>query len=330
MTSPVQHTCVSCGTALPASASLGLCPGCAFREALLLDSDETTPDGVLRRIGDYDLLEETGRGGMGVVYRARQRSLERTVALKVLLGGYFAGDEGRRRFRAEAAAAARLNHPGIVAIHEAGEADGQPFYSMDFIEGETLATMLRRGPLPFRQAAELTEKIAAALHCAHTQGVLHRDLKPSNVLIDESGAPHVTDFGLAKILNDARPEDDGITLTNQIVGSPAWMAPEQAAANAAPLTPAVDVYAAGAVLYEMLTGRPPFHGETPQAVLEQVQTADPVPPRRLNVSIPADLETICLKCLEKEPRRRYASAAALSEDLRRFMAGEPVLARPPG
>jgi WD40 repeat protein len=330
MTSPGQHTCISCGAALPASASLGLCPGCAFREALLLEADETTPDGVLRRIGDYDLLEETGRGGMGVVYRARQRSLERTVALKVLLGGYFAGEEGRRRFRAEAAAAARLNHPGIVAIHEAGEADGQPFYSMDFIEGETLAVMLRRGPLLFRQAAELTEKIAAALHCAHTQGVLHRDLKPSNVLIDESGAPHVTDFGLAKILNDARPQDDGITLTNQIVGSPAWMAPEQAAAQAAPLTPAVDVYAAGAVLYEMLTGRPPFHGETPQAVLEQVQIADPVPPGRLNASIPADLETVCLKCLEKDPRRRYASAAALAEDLRRFLSGEPVLASPPG
>ena len=327
---PAQHTCISCGASLPASASLGLCGGCSFREALLLDSAESTPEGVLRRVGDYDLLDETGRGGMGVVYRARQRSLERTVALKVLLGGHFAGEDGRRRFRAEAAAAARLNHPGIVAIHEAGETDGQPFYSMDFIEGETLSAMLRRGPLSFRQAAELAAKMAAALHHAHTQGVLHRDLKPSNVLIDASGEPHVTDFGLAKIFNDARPQDDGITLTNQIVGSPAWMAPEQAAAKPGTLTPAVDVYAAGAVLYEMLTGRPPFHGETPQAVLEQVQTAEPVPPRRLNVSIPADLDTVCLKCLEKEPRRRYASAGLLAEDLQRFLSGEPVLARPPG
>jgi hypothetical protein len=330
MTSPVQHTCISCGAALPASASLGLCPGCAFREALLLDADGSTPEGVLRRIGDYELLEETGRGGMGVVYRARQRSLERTVALKVLLGGYFAGEEGRRRFRAEAAAAARLNHPGIVSIHEAGEADGQPYYSMDFIEGPTLAALLRSGPLLFRQAAELTAKIADALHGAHSQGVLHRDLKPSNVLIDEAGAPHVTDFGLAKILNDVRPQDAGITLTHQIVGSPAWMAPEQAAAKPSPLTPAVDVYAAGAVLYEMLAGRPPFHGETPQAVLEQVQSTDPVPPGRLNASVPADLETVCLKCLEKDPRRRYASAAALADDLRRFLSGGPVLASPPG
>lgn len=322
--------CTECGSPLRGSLGLGLCGACAFQQALGLDEASSENDGVLRRFGDYDLLEETGRGGMGVVYRARQRSLDRIVALKVLLGGHFAGEDGRKRFQAEAEASARLRHPGLVAIHEAGEVDGQPFFSMDFVEGRTLAQEIQGRPLSFVRAAHIAEHIARAVHHAHTHGILHRDLKPSNVLLDAAGEPHVTDFGLAKTFNQASLGGNGLTLTGQVVGSPSWMAPEQAFGLAEQLTPACDVYSLGAVLYEMLTGRPPFHGETSQAIFEQARAADPIPPRRLNASVPRDLETVCLRCLEKQPSRRYASASLLAEDLARFLAGEPVHARPIG
>lgn len=282
-----------------------------------------------KRGGDYELLEEVARGGMGVVYRARQRSLGRIVALKVLLGGTFAGDAGRRRFLAEAAAAARLVHPHIVAVHEAGELDGQPFYSMDYVQGRTLAELLREGPLPVSRAAGYVATIARAIHYSHGEGVLHRDLKPSNVLVDDQDQPRVTDFGLAKAWG-TRGEGDALTLTGQALGSPAYMPPEQALGPAAQLGPTCDVYALGAVLYECVTGVPPFRGETPHAVLEQVQSREPVPPGRLNGSVSRDLETVCLKCLEKDPARRYATAGELGEDLGRFLRGEPVHARPLG
>jgi eukaryotic-like serine/threonine-protein kinase len=323
--------CTECGSPLRGSLGLSLCGACSFQQALGLD--EVSPDadeGVLRRFGDYDLLEETGRGGMGVVYRARQRSLDRIVALKVLLGGHFAGEDGRKRFQTEAEATARLRHPGLVAIHEAGEVDGQPFYSMDFVEGRTLAQEIRAGPMTSARAARIAEHIARAVHHAHLHGILHRDLKPSNVLLDAADEPHVTDFGLAKLFDEASRGNRSLTMTGQVVGSPAWMAPEQAFGQPDQLTPSADVYSLGSMLYEMLTGRPPFHGETPQAIFEQARTADPVTPRRLNASVPRDLETVCLHCLEKQPSHRYASALLLADDLARFQAGEPVHARPIG
>ncbi len=344
--------CTECGGPIRGSAGLGLCGACALRGAIDLRNSRGVEEaanerGRPRRFGDYDLLEELARGGMGVVYRARQRSLAREVALKVLLGGAFAGEDGRRRLRAEAAAAGRLQHPNIVAVHDAGVIDGQPFFSMTLVEGPTLADVARAGALPATRAARYVARIAEAVHYAHTQGVLHRDLKPSNVILDANDEPHVTDFGLAKQLVGMRstasvtPSEnmvdevelvptDNLTVTGQVLGSPAYMPPEQATGRSRELGPATDVYSLGAILYELLTGRPPFLGETAHTVIEQVKTLDPIPIRRLKPGIPADLETVCLKCLEKEPRRRYASAQELADDLTRFLDGEMVRARPVG
>jgi serine/threonine protein kinase len=277
-----------------------------------------------RTFGDYELLAEIARGGMGVVYQARQRGLNRLVALKMILAGRLATAEDLQRFRTEAEAAARLRHPNIVAIHEVGEVDGQLFFSMQLIEGRSLTQRLSEGPLPGRIAAGYVRPIARAVHYAHRQGIIHRDLKPSNILLDHDDQPYVTDFGLAKRLGAA---DSGQTRTGAVLGTPSYMAPEQAAGKNKELGPACDVYGLGAVLYELLTGRPPFRSDTPLDTLLQVLENDPVPPRLLNPKVEHDLQTICLKCLEKDPLRRYASADELAADLERYLDGEPIRAR---
>jgi serine/threonine-protein kinase len=272
-------------------------------------------------LGDYEVLGELGRGGMGVVYRARQVPLNRVVALKMILAGGHAGEADLARFRTEAEAIARLQHPHIVQIHAVGEHQGLPFFSLEFCPGGSLADQLAGTPLPPREAAALVAKLAGAMHAAHQKGVLHRDLKPANVLLAEDGTPKVTDFGLAKKLGEA-----GQTASGAVMGTPSYMAPEQAAGTKE-LTPAVDIYGLGALLYELLTGRPPFRAETPMDTLLQVLESQPAPPRLLNPKVDRDLETVCLKCLEKSPPRRYASAVALAADLERYLAGEPVQAR---
>jgi WD40 repeat protein len=279
-------------------------------------------------VAGYEILGELGRGGMGVVYKARQTALKRLVALKMILAGSHAGQPELERFRREAEAVARLQHPHIVQIHEVGEAEGRPYFSLEYVAGGSLAHRLNGTPLPASQAARLVETLALAIHAAHQQGVVHRDLKPANVLLTADGQPKITDFGLAKLLEG----DAGQTETGAVMGTPSYMAPEQAWGKSKVKTvgPVADVYALGAVLYELLTGRPPFRAETPLETLYQVVAEDPVPPSRFLPKVSRDLETICLKCLEKEPRKRYASALALADDLRRFLEGKPIQARPIG
>jgi tRNA A-37 threonylcarbamoyl transferase component Bud32 len=274
----------------------------------------------------YEILGELGRGGMGVVYKARQTKLGRLVALKMILAGAHAGEDERRRFLTEAEAVARLQHPNIVQIHEIGEADGHPFFSLEFCPGGSLADQLDGTPLPPGKAAALVETLAGAVQAAHEAGVVHRDLKPANVLLLADGTPKVTDFGLAKKLDDAA----GQTASGAIMGTPSYMAPEQAEGKGKQIGPAADVYALGAVLYELLTGRPPFKAATAFDTVLQVVSEEPVPPGRLQQKLPRDLETICLKCLHKEPRKRYPSAAELADDLGRFAKWEPIRARPVG
>jgi tetratricopeptide (TPR) repeat protein/predicted Ser/Thr protein kinase len=274
----------------------------------------------------YEVLGVLGRGGMGVVYQARQTSLRRLVALKMILAGGHATGEQRARFRTEAEAVARLQHPNVVQIHEVGEHDGLPFLSLEFVDGGSLANRHDGTPWPPRQAAQLVETLARAVYVAHQRGIVHRDLKPANVLLTGDGVPKITDFGLAKMLDATA----GPTNTGAVLGTPSYMAPEQTGRYAQPIGPTTDVYALGAVLYELLTGRPPFKGETPLATVAQVVADEPVPPRRLQPGVPRDLETVCLKCLQKEPARRYASALDLADDLRHFLDGEPTRARPVG
>lgn len=273
-------------------------------------------------IGDYEILAELGRGGMGIVYKARQKSLGWVVALKTLLACGPADSIEAQRFLSEAAAAAHLRHPNIVAVHDVGEANGKCFYTMDYFDGLSLAERLKAGPLPERPAAQYLLTIARAIQHAHTAGILHRDLKPGNILLDASDVPHLTDFGLAKRLE----ADSSQTRTGMILGTPSYMAPEQAAGTK-DLGPACDVYGLGAVLYELLTGRPPFRSDTPLDTLLHVLERPPAPPRLLNPKLARDLETICLKCLEKDPRDRYPSAAALADDLERFLHGASISAR---
>ena len=278
------------------------------------------------RFGDYELTQEIARGGMGVVYKAQQISLDRTVALKMILSGQLAGEREVRRFHVEAEAAAKLQHPHIVAIHEVGELEGQHYFSMDFIEGESLAHRVARGPLPVKEAAELVNQVTGAIEYAHQAGILHRDLKPQNILLDQSGQPWVTDFGLARRIEGGSE----LTGTGQVLGTPSYMPPEQAAGKLAAIGTTSDVYSLGAILYELLTGRPPFRAESALETLIQVLEQEPVSLRLLNATIPIDLETITLKCLQKDQSKRYATAAELSEELVRYAEGKPIQARPVG
>jgi tRNA A-37 threonylcarbamoyl transferase component Bud32 len=274
--------------------------------------------------GDYELLEEIARGGMGVVYKARQMSLNRPVALKMILAGEWATPGARQRFRAEAEAAANLQHPNIVAIHEVGEHQGQQYFSMDFVVGKNLAELVRGNPLSAERAASYVKTIAEAVHFAHQRGTLHRDLKPQNVLIDADDRPRITDFGLAKRVET----DSGLTRTGDVLGTPSYMPPEQASSRPDEVGPHSDVYSLGAILYELLTGHPPFRGATALDTLCQVIQSPPASLRKLNPDVPQDLETICLKCLEKNPARRYPSARALADELGRFLKHEPIQALP--
>lgn len=282
--------------------------------------------GMQPGIPGYEILGELGRGGMGVVYRARQLGLNRTVALKMVLAEGHAGPAALARFRAEAQTIARLQHPNIVQVYEVGEHDGRPYFSLELVQGGNLAENLAGTPLPAREAAELAERLARAIHAAHQAGIIHRDLKPSNVLLTRDGQPKITDFGLAK---QADGQSD-LTRTGAVLGTPSYMAPEQASGRTGEIGPAADTYALGATLYELLTGRPPFKGVSPMDTMLQVLNDEPVPPSRLNPKVPRDLETICLKCLHKEIGKRYGSAAELADDLQRFLQGEPIRARPVG
>ena len=288
----------------------------------LLDAAVSLGD-LPRQFGDFELLEELGRGGMGIVFKARQLSLGRVVALKMILRGDLASPADVARFRSEAASAARLGHPHIVPVYEVGEHDGQPYFAMKYIEGTTLGRRLADGPLPPRESAELLVPVCQAIHYAHQHGILHRDLKPSNILIDGEGRPHVTDFGLAKQVT----ADTQLTRSGAILGTPSYMAPEQAAGNRGQLGPASDVYSLGTILYHLLTGRPPFQAASPVDTVLLVLEQDPLPPRLVNPRADRDLEMIALHCLQKPPLLRYASAEALANDLQAYLADEPISAR---
>jgi serine/threonine protein kinase/predicted Zn-dependent protease len=326
----VLRVCARCGATVFADSPRALCSVCLFRNGLgSLDQENKhprEPSRIEMAFGDYDLLEEIGRGGQGVVYRARQKSLNRIVALKVIVLGPWASETHLKRFRREAEAAAGLEHPSIVPIHEVGERDGQCYFSMKFIEGGRLDEAVRCEPMPIRVAAELIAKVARTVHYAHEHGILHRDIKPGNILLDKSGEPHLTDFGLARLLDT----QSSVTRTIDVLGTPSYMAPEQAAGETTKLSKATDVYGLGAVLYQLLTGQPPFAGGTTYETIRLLRDTEPRSPRLLNPKIDRDLSTICLKCLEKDPKRRYLSALAVAQDLEHWLKHEPILARHTG
>ena len=333
--------CGKCGSKLAAERQ-GVCPACLLQEGLSVlgekdhDAAEATsvaPERhsvraakVLADFGDYELLEEIGRGGQGVVYRAHQKSLNRTVALKVIGLGPWATEAYLKRFRREAEAAASLDHPFIVPIHEIGERDGCCYFSMNFIEGGKLDEVARRTPMSIRQAAELIAKLARTVHYAHEHRILHRDIKPGNVLVDTHGEPHLADFGLAQLVE----AENTVTRTLEVMGTPSYMAPEQAAGEHTKVSKATDVYGLGAVLYQLLTGHPPFAGGTSYETIRLLLETEPRQPRLLNPKIDRELSTICLKCLEKDPKRRYPSALALAEDAEHWLRHEPISAKPSG
>src|SRR5437588_7377909 len=335
--------CPKCGLEIPADAPEGGCPGCLLESGLNLlaaEEEKATSDltpkhhatksqrfaEMLGELGDYELLEEVGRGGQGVVFRTRQKSLNRIVALKVIGLGQWATKAHLKRFRLEAEAAASLDHPCIVPIYEVGERDGQCYFSMKFIEGGQLDEVVKQTPMSIRQAVELIAKVARTVHYAHEHGILHRDIKPGNILLDQKGEPHLTDFGLARLVES----ESSVTQTLDVLGTPSYMAPEQALGNNAAVSSATDVYGLGAVLYQLLTGHPPFAGGATYETIKLLLDTEPRQPRLLNPKIDRDLSTICLKCLEKDPKRRYSSALALAEDLERWLRHEPIQARHTG
>src|SRR5881398_2909240 len=350
----VTRICRKCGAKIFSDAPRGLCTACMLETALGIlpdavaevDSsagslDELSRDNakptsgvkeavraatMLGELGDYELLEEIGRGAQGVVFRARQKSLNRTVALKVISLGQWASKAHLKRFRREAEAAASLDHPCIVPSYEVGERDGSCYFSMKFVEGGQLDEVVRRKLMSIRQAAELIAKIARTVHYAHEHGILHGDVKPGNILLDAKGEPHLTDFGLARLLET----ESTVTRTMEILGTPSYMAPEQAVGNNAAVSGATDVYGLGAVLYQLLTGHPPFAGGTTFETIKLLLDTEPRQPRLWNPKIDRDLATICLKCLDKDPQRRYSSALTLAEDLDRWLKHEPIRARRTG
>ena len=288
-------------------------------------ADHPLPAGIqVKYFGDYQILDRIAEGGMGIVYKARQMTLNRTVALKMIRSGEFAEEEEKQRFYAEAEAAANLDHPNIVPIYEIGEHQGQYYFSMAYVEGSSLAELIRAHPLPGKNAARYVKILAEAIEYAHKHGILHRDIKPSNVLVSVSDEPRVTDFGLAKQIN----RDSDLTASGQVLGTPSFMPPEQAMGDQKNIGRQSDVYSLGALLYALITGRPPFQADTAVGTIMQVIEGEPVAPRQLNPEIDRDLETICLKCLQKEPDRRYASCQDLADDLVRYQRGEPIKARP--
>jgi serine/threonine protein kinase len=346
----VIRICRKCGAKIFSDVPEGLCPRCVLKSALGNFPDAVaggvdpgrseTPSAadenrapnnkksaraaeLLGELGDYELLEEVGRGGQGVVFRARQKTLNRTVALKVISLGQWASKAHVKRFRREAEAAASLEHPGIVPIHEVGERDGSCYFSMQFIEGGQLDEVVRREPMPIRRAVELIAKVARNVHYAHEHGILHRDIKPGNILLDTKGEPHLTDFGLARLVES----ESTVTRTLEVLGTPSYMAPEQAVGNNAVIGSVTDVYGLGAVLYQLLTGQPPFAGGTTYETIRLLCDTEPRNPRILNPKVDRDLSTICLKCLEKDPKHRYLSALALAEDLERWLKHVPIQAR---
>jgi len=339
--------CPRCGAEIPADAPEEGCPGCFYEAALNAPGSESVNGvddsvdlekpargttrserlaKVLGELGDYELLEEVGRGGQGVVFRARQKSLNRTVALKVISLGQWASKAHVKRFRREAEAAASLDHPCIVPIYEVGERDGQCYFSMKFVEGGQLDEVVRRAPMSIRQAAELIAKVAHTVHYAHEHGILHRDIKPGNILLDQKGQPHLTDFGLARLVET----ESTMTRTLEVLGTPSYMAPEQAMGNNSAVSSATDVYGLGAVFYQLLTGQPPFAGGATYETIKLLLDTEPKQPRLINPKIDRDLSTICLKCLEKDSKRRYPSALALAEDVERWLKHEPIQARHTG
>lgn len=330
---PEILTCAECHSPLPPAAAEGCCPRCLLNLALdrteadhSIRASSNAAEPLLKFIGDYELLEQIGAGGMGVVFKARHRTLNRIDALKMIRSGLLASAVELRRFRTEAQAAARLQHRNVVAIHQVGEEAGHVFFSMEYIEGKSLAELIQSKPLPPKRAAAYVKTIAQAVQYAHERGVLHRDLKPANILIDASDQPRITDFGLARQVEF----DSEVSRSGDALGTPAYMPPEQAAGRRNQIGPLSDVYALGALLYDLLTGRPPFRADTALETIRQVLETEPAPPRLLNRSIPPDLDTICLKCLSKDPARRYGNARELADELDRFLHDEPIKARPIG